>query len=148
MRTHNPVNERIKREYFTYLKEAKRYSDASLDGVAKALSRFEAYTRHKDYKAFHIEQATAFKRHLAEQVNGRTKEQLSKATLSSTLAALKSSSSGSPAAPATVRSCPMRMPSTSTSRRRRPGSRRRVASSVCPRLSRSFVSSRSCRRRR
>jgi hypothetical protein len=45
MRTHNPANERIKREYFTYLKEAKRYSDASLDGVAKALSRFEAYTR-------------------------------------------------------------------------------------------------------
>ena len=60
MRTHNPANERIKREYFTYLKEAKRYSDASLDGVAKALSRFEAYTRYKDFKAFRIEQATAF----------------------------------------------------------------------------------------
>ena len=28
---HNPANERIKREYFTYLKEANRQSEASVD---------------------------------------------------------------------------------------------------------------------
>lgn len=89
MRTHNPQNERIKRQYFTYLREAKRYSEASLDGVAKALHRFEVYTKFRDFKAFHIEQAVAFKRHLSEQANVRTKERLAKATLYSTLVALR-----------------------------------------------------------
>jgi len=39
MTTHNANNERIKRRYFTYLKEAMRYSEASVDGAAKALAR-------------------------------------------------------------------------------------------------------------
>jgi integrase len=89
MTKHNPANERIKREYFTFLKEAKRYSDPTVDGVAKALSRFEAYTKARDFKKFHHQQAIAFKRHLADQRNARTKEALSKATLYSTLSALR-----------------------------------------------------------
>ncbi len=89
MKTHNAQNERIKRQYFTYLKEAKRYSEASLDGVAKALHRFETYTRLREFKRFHIQQAVGFKRHLAEQVNLRTQERLSKATIYSTLMALR-----------------------------------------------------------
>lgn len=88
MTTINPVNERIKRSYFAYLKEAKRNGEQSVDAAAKALNRFEAYTKFRDFKAFHREQAIAFKRHLADQRNGRTKEPLSKATLHSTLAAL------------------------------------------------------------
>lgn len=89
MKTHNPANERIKREYFTFLKEAKRHSNSSLDGVAAALIRFEIYTKFRDFKAFHIRQAVNFKKHLADQHNARTKEALSKATLYSTLTALK-----------------------------------------------------------
>ena len=89
MTTHNPRNERIKRDYFTYLKEAKRYSEASLDKVAAALHSFEAYTRFKDFRSFHIEQAVAFKRHLGEQSSARTGEGLSKATLYSTVSALR-----------------------------------------------------------
>ncbi len=89
MTTHNAQNERIKRQYFAYLKEAKRYSEASLDGAAAALHRFEAYTRFRDFKAFHIAQAIGFKRHLAGQTNARTGKPLSKATLYSTLTALK-----------------------------------------------------------
>src|SRR4030095_4049967 len=89
MKMHNAENERIKRRYFTYLKEAKRYSEASLDGVAKALHRFESYTRFKDFKLFRTEQAVAFKRHLSEQTSVRTGERLSKATLYSTLSALR-----------------------------------------------------------
>jgi hypothetical protein len=46
MRNHNPANERIKREYFVYLKEAKRQSEASVDAVAAAVARFET-TRTK-----------------------------------------------------------------------------------------------------
>ncbi|PNG25621.1 tyrosine-type recombinase/integrase [Methylocella silvestris] len=85
----NASNERIKREYFAFLKDAKGRSEASLDGVAKALDRFETYTRRRDFKAFHIEQAKGFKTHLNEQTNVQTGARLSAATLYSTLGALK-----------------------------------------------------------
>jgi hypothetical protein len=37
MKTHDAQIERIKRRYLTFLKEAKRFSESSLDGVAKAI---------------------------------------------------------------------------------------------------------------
>jgi len=86
---HNPENERIKRRYYSYLQEAKRYSEPTVDAVAKALSRFEEYTRYRSFKAFHYEQAVAFKRHLAEQNGQRTGDKLSKSTLHATLTNLK-----------------------------------------------------------
>jgi integrase len=89
MKKHHPVNERIKRKYFAYLKEAKRHGEPMIDAVAKALSRFEAYTRYRDFKAFHLHQAVAFKKHLAEQKSQQTGEKLSKATLHATLTLLK-----------------------------------------------------------
>jgi integrase/recombinase XerD len=89
MKTHNPDNERIKRAYFTYLVEAQGFSEATLDGIAKAINRFETYTKFRDFKAFHIEQVKGFKASLAEQMSLRTKDRLSKATLYSTLNALK-----------------------------------------------------------
>jgi integrase len=89
MMKHNPENERIKRKYFAYLKEAKRHSDPTVDAAAKAMSRFEEYTRHRSFRAFHFEQAVAFKRHLAEQTGQRSGEKLSKATLHATLTQLK-----------------------------------------------------------
>src|ERR1039458_8713372 len=89
MTKHNPENERIKRKYFAYLKEAKRHSEATVDAAAKALSRFEEYNRYRDFKAFHFEQAIAFKRHLAEQKGQRSSEKLSNATLHATLTQLK-----------------------------------------------------------
>jgi site-specific recombinase XerD len=90
MRKYNPENERIKRKYFAYLKEAKRHSEPTVDAAAKALSRFEEYNRCRDFKAFHFKQAIAFKRHLAEQKGQRSGEKLSKATLHATLTQLKS----------------------------------------------------------
>jgi len=89
MTKHNANNERIKRRYFSYLKEAKRQSEGTVDSVAKALDRFETYTDHRDFKKFHFEQAIAFKKHLSEQRNQQTGEKLSKATLYSTLSNLK-----------------------------------------------------------
>jgi integrase len=89
MSNHNPENERTKRLYFAFLKQAKGLSEGSVDAAAKAIARFEAYTRWKSFKAFHFEQATAFKRQLATQVGQRSGEPLSKATLSHTLSALK-----------------------------------------------------------
>jgi integrase len=89
MTKHSPENERIKREYFAYLKEAKRHSEPTVDAAAKALSRFEEYTRHRAFKAFHVQQAIAFKRHLAEQTGQRSGEKLSKTTLHATLTQLR-----------------------------------------------------------
>ena len=89
MTTHNANNERIKRKYFTYLKEAMRHSEPTVDAVAKALNRFEVYSKHRDFKAFHFEQAVGFKRYLAEQKARLSGEKLSKATLNATLNQIK-----------------------------------------------------------
>jgi integrase len=89
MTNHNAANERIKRQYFTYLSEALGHSEQTIDAVAKAIARFEAYTRYKDFKSFHIEQAKGFKYSLANQRGSRSGEPLSKPTLYATLIALK-----------------------------------------------------------
>ena len=89
MKKHCAENERIKRRYFAFLKEAKRHSEPTVDAAAKALSRFETYTRYRDFKAFHFMQAIAFKKHLAEQKGQQSGEKLSKATLHATLSQLK-----------------------------------------------------------
>ncbi len=89
MTTHNARNERVKREYLTFLKEAKRLNEASIDGVAAALHRFEAYTGFRDFRQFHIQQAIGFKRRLANERNKRTGKPLSKSTLHTILSALK-----------------------------------------------------------
>jgi len=85
MMKHNAENERIKRKYFIFLKEAKRQNESSVDAVAKAVSRFESYAKYRDFKTFHFEQAVGFKNHLAKQDNQQTGKKLSKATLNSTL---------------------------------------------------------------
>jgi len=89
MKKHNAANERIKRKYFAFLKEAKRYSEPTVDAAAKALNRFEVYSKYRDFKTFHFEQAIAFKRHLAEQKGNQSGKKLSKATLHTTLTQLK-----------------------------------------------------------
>ena len=90
MTKHNPANERIKRLYFVYLREARRRNDASIDEVAKALSRFEESTGGRDFGRFHRQQAVAFKRRLDAQPSSRGGERLSRATVHSTLSALRS----------------------------------------------------------
>ncbi len=89
MKKHNPANERIKRKYFTFLKEAKRHSEPTVDAAAKALNRLEVYSKFRDFKTFHFQQAVAFKRYLREQKGQQSGKKLSKATLHSTLTQLK-----------------------------------------------------------
>ncbi|WP_231462937.1 site-specific integrase [Sphingomonas sp. URHD0057] len=87
---HSATNERIKRDYFAYLKEAKGRDEATIDGVAKALARFEESTQARDFKRFHKAQAVSFKAGLAKALNSRTGERISKATMLSTLRELRS----------------------------------------------------------
>ena len=86
---HNPENERIKRAYFVYLKEARRLGEHSIDSAAAALARFEEYTKYRDFKRFHIQQAIGFKSRLSEHVSPRTGQRLSRGTVFSTLSALR-----------------------------------------------------------
>ena len=86
---YNPNNERIKRNYFSFLSDAKGQNEATIDGVAMALSRFEEYNKRKDFKSFHVEQAIAFKKNLETKVSSTTGDKLSKATIHSTLRHLK-----------------------------------------------------------
>ena len=89
MAKHCPANERVKRDYFLYLKEAQRYSGPSIDSVAAAIARFECCNGHKDFKRFHKQQAVKFKDHLAAQTNAATGKPLSLATQGATLNTLR-----------------------------------------------------------
>lgn len=89
MTKYNANNERIKRKYFTFLKEAKGQNEATLDSVAKAISRFESYNQYKDFKGFHFQQAIAFKKYLSKSKNQQTGKPLSLATINGTLRHLK-----------------------------------------------------------
>ena len=89
MSKHNESNERVKREYFAYLKEAQRCGEQSINAAAMALNRFETYTKRRNFKAYHYEQAIAFKRQLLEQPSRRGEGKLSKSTVVSTLTALR-----------------------------------------------------------
>ena len=89
MRKHHAANERIKRRYFTYLEEAHRMAESSVDQIAAAIARFEESTGYRDFKKFHIEQARKFKRQLQDHINPETGKPLAKATIHSRLMALK-----------------------------------------------------------
>jgi integrase/recombinase XerD len=89
MLNHNINNERMKRKYFIFMKEAKRHSEASIDCIAKAIIRFEQYNKFKDFKAFHFNQAVAFKNNLLTQTSLKTGDKLSKSTINGTCNHLK-----------------------------------------------------------
>jgi integrase len=85
----NAENERMKRRYLIFLKDAKGRDEASIDAAASAIERFEEYTQRRDFKTFHFEKARAFKTELATTRNARTGKPLSASTIHATLAALK-----------------------------------------------------------
>lgn len=89
MKNLNPNNVRVKRNYYSFLKEAKQLSELSLDAISAAIDRFETYNKHKYFKAFHHEQAIAFKNHLAKQTNQNTGKLLSKSTVHAVLVNLR-----------------------------------------------------------
>jgi integrase len=89
MRAYNPKNERIKKDYIRFLKEADRKAESTIDAVRKAISRYETYTGLKDFATFNREQAVAFKKHLAKTKAERSGGHLTKSTLHATTNALK-----------------------------------------------------------
>jgi integrase/recombinase XerD len=85
----NPRNERIKKAYFHLLKEADQKGTATVDGVRKALLRYEQFTRFADFAGFNSGEAVSFKRHLTALKAVRSGAPLSGATILSTLHAIQ-----------------------------------------------------------
>jgi len=85
----NEQNERIKRQYFAYMREAKGRDDKTVNKIALALRKYEQSTKWKSFKMFHIEDAVRFKSDLRKAKNPRTNKPLSHATIDSTLRAVK-----------------------------------------------------------
>lgn len=89
MTKHLAKNERIKRSYLGYLKDAKRMDTSSVDMAAAAISHFDQWNNCRDFAKFHIEQARAYKAHLAQQTNAATGKPLAKSTIYARLMAVK-----------------------------------------------------------
>jgi len=85
----NAANERVKHRYFQWLRNAKQMADKSVEQVAMGLDRFEEFTSRRDFKLLRIEQAEPFKKHLAKLNSLRSGDRLSKATINSTLYAMR-----------------------------------------------------------
>src|SRR3954470_3572064 len=86
---HNAKNDRTKRRYYTWLREALGQEEATIDQIASSIDRFEKYAKHADFASFHIEKVKAFKADLVDQISERTHERLSHATIYAILNALK-----------------------------------------------------------
>ncbi len=85
----HPQNERIKQTYFHFLKEADQKADSTINGIRKAVLRYENYTGFKDFKTFNRNQAVAFKKHFSKVKAVRSDTPISKSTMLSTINALK-----------------------------------------------------------
>lgn len=89
-RKFNEENERAKRRYLQWLREARRCDSTTVDKAADAIARFEKSTGCKPFKRFHIEQAATFKRTLDTAASKATGKPLSKATIDGILRLVKS----------------------------------------------------------
>ena len=66
----NAKNERIKRAYCEYLREAMGRDEATIDRILASIARFETSTKSRDFKRFHREQAVAFPIRVLPQPGG------------------------------------------------------------------------------
>lgn len=89
MAKYNPANERIKYKYYELQREAKGLAESTIDGIAKALARFEDHTGREDFRRFGKDQAISFKEAMRREVTVAGGQPLSKSTIYSTLAALE-----------------------------------------------------------
>jgi site-specific recombinase XerD len=83
----NPNNERIKREYFEFLRQADQKSETTVRGIEKSLLRFEEHCEFADFTKFKAGQGMSFKKALARPPAGS--KALSPATIHSTLTAVQ-----------------------------------------------------------
>ena len=89
MTIYNARNERVKRDYFVLLKEADQLAEATVDGIRKALARYEEFTEHADLNTFNKDHAIGFKAYMLARKSERHGTALSHATVYSTVQAIQ-----------------------------------------------------------
>ena len=70
--TYNSTNEQMKRKYEAYLTHSKGLGDDSIKVARRALARYDAFTKHADYKTFNTQKAIDFKEYLRLQKLAKT----------------------------------------------------------------------------
>lgn len=83
----NADNERIKRDYAEFLREADQKSEATVRGIEKAILRFEEYTGFSDFVRLNRNQAKGFRIALAAPADESNR--LGNSTILSTLKAVQ-----------------------------------------------------------
>lgn len=81
----NPKNDRCRLAYQTHLRHAKGLSEKSIDAALAALTEFEVFTRHRDFRLLHREQIIGFKDHLMNRASRADGQPLSASTIIHTL---------------------------------------------------------------
>jgi hypothetical protein len=84
----NQKNDRVKRDYLVWLKEAKQRSVNTVEQVRYAIDRLETYTGFKDFGTFNKDQAMGFKRELLATKAKRSGKTVSISTVHYTLQAI------------------------------------------------------------
>lgn len=85
----HPKNERLKKNYTRFLREADRKAETTVRGVERALNRLEEYTRFAPFESFNSEQAISFKKYLMTSPRAGSDKPLCLSTVNSTLNDLK-----------------------------------------------------------
>ncbi len=65
----NAKNERIKRQYLEWEKEAKGKADSTINNIRDAIYRFEEHTGFKNFKQVNKHDIIGFKKHLKQTKN-------------------------------------------------------------------------------
>lgn len=123
MNNFNAENERIKRDYAEFLREADQKSETTVRGVEKAILRFEEYTGYRDFERFNRDQAKGFRSALSAPADGS--KRLGNSTVLSTLKAVQRSSDGYLCSPASNPRSTL-MPSPTSTYRKRTYARRHL----------------------
>ncbi len=67
MNKYKTKNEKIKRRYFKWLKDAEGFAPATIESIEKALWDYEAFSQEDDYANFNDKMAQGFKKWLSEK---------------------------------------------------------------------------------
>ncbi len=78
MTKYNAANERIKRRYLEWEKEANRKSNSTVTNIQNYLYLYEEYTNFKSFKLFNKKDAIGFKKHLTQKKSKQTGTSVSK----------------------------------------------------------------------
>ncbi len=76
----NLQNERIKRKYYDWLKEAEGLANSTIEKVERSINLWDEFNQFADYKTFKPETAKAYKKWLFERKNQATDKPISLTT--------------------------------------------------------------------